>query len=480
MDPALLDFIGIVLCLCGSAFFSGSETALTSLSQPQIQKLIDEEGAEALKLWRDRPIQVLTAILIGNNIFNITASALATELAQTLLQDNSFAIPIAVGAMTFALLTFGEITPKSVAKQWAKRLSPTIMWLMQFPFLLFKPATLIFTAMTRRLMRWIGDESEEHFATQTAEEIEYLVDLGARQGSFSEDRERLLRSVFEFPDTIVREVMVPRTEMVTVSVDMDLQTIVDVLTECGHSRIPVRGDNLDDILGLFYAKDLIRLAKTGEVDEFDIEKYLREPYFVPEQKGIAELLSEFQAEHMHMAIVVDEFGGTAGLITLEDIIEEFFGDIQDEYDTEDPPRIERVDEHIHHVDARMPIDEVESFCGLELPDHPDYDSLGGFLMAQSGSVPEAGTEVPWEHVVFRVLEADPKSVQSVEIEKVREPTPTIDEVSDTDVGLGDTSSAVGAEPEADVDDNEEGTGEDQEGSDEDSEGDSSSTVQEVV
>jgi CBS domain containing-hemolysin-like protein len=477
LEPWLLDFIGILLCLCGSAFFSGSETALTSLSQPQIQKLIDEEGASALELWRDRPIQVLTAILIGNNIFNITASALATELAQTLLDDNSFAIPVAVGAMTFALLTFGEITPKSVAKQWAKKLSPTIMWLMQFPFLLFKPATLIFTAMTRRLMRWIGDETEEHFATQTAEEIEYLVDLGARQGSFSEDRERLLRSVFEFPDTIVREVMVPRTEMVTVSVDMDLQTIVDELTACGHSRIPVRGDNLDDIRGLFYAKDLINLAKINDVDEFDIEKYLRDPYFVPEQKGIAELLSEFQAEHMHMAIVVDEFGGTAGLITLEDIIEEFFGDIQDEYDTEDPPRIERIGEDTYHVDARMPVDEIESFCDLELPDHPDYDSLGGFLMAQSGSVPEAGSEVPWEHVVFRVLEADPKSVQTVEIEQVREPTPDVDEAGDTDVGLGEGSSAVVSEPDdeatdADVDASDE--------EDEDPEDDSPPTVQEVV
>ena len=438
----MIESIGIFVCLLGSAFFSGSETALTSLSQPQTQKLIEEDGATALKLWRDRPIQVLTAILIGNNLFNITASALATDLAQNILGSEApEAIPIAVGVMTFLLLTFGEITPKSLAKQWAVRLAGPIMALMRLPYLLFYPATILFTKMTRTFMTMLGDNPDEHFSYVTAEEIEYLVDLGSREGSFSEDRERLLRSVFEFPDTLVREVMVPRTDMVAISVDMDLDTIVDILGDCGHSRIPVFEENVDEILGLFYAKDLIRMAKSDNEFEFDIQEFIREPYFVPESKGIAELLSEFQAERMHMAIVVDEFGGTAGLITLEDIIEEFFGDIQDEYDSE-RPQIIQVDTHRARADARVPIDEVERFCGLELPEHPDYESLGGFLMAQAGSVPEVGHEFTWDHVVFRVLKADPKSVQTVEIETIDEPW--------EELGLEETTHPNGDEDEPEI------------------------------
>jgi len=433
----VFDAVGVALCLVGSAFFSGSETALTSLSQPEIERLIEDEGAEALTYWRDRPIEVLTAILIGNNLFNVMASALATDLAKRALNDAPQAIPIAVGVMTFLLLTFGEITPKSIAKEWSVRLSGTIMSLLRIPYWLFWPATKLFTKMTRTLMAWLGDDPDDHYSIVTAEEIEYLVDLGSREGSFSEDRERLLRSVFEFPDTLVREVMVPRTDMVAISVDMDLQTIAEILVDCGHSRIPVYENNVDEIQGLFYAKDLIRLVRSEDEISFDIQEFIREPYFVPESKGIAELLSEFQAERMHMAVVVDEFGGTAGLITLEDIIEEFFGDIQDEYDSE-RPQIVRVDEHRARADARVPIDEVEEFCGLELPEHPEYESLGGFLMAQAGTVPEVGSEIRWEHVVFRVLKADAKSVQTVELETVDDPWEKL--------GLGEQSSEA-EEPE---------------------------------
>jgi len=439
LDNVLVfDAVGVALCLVGSAFFSGSETALTSLSQPQIQKLIEDEGAEALRYWRDRPIEVLTAILIGNNLFNITSSALATRFAQNALNDAPQAIPIAVGAMTFLLLTFGEITPKSIAKQWAYRLSGTIMSVMRIPYWMFWPATKLFTKMTRRMMGFLGDDPDGHYSIVTAEEIKYLVDLGTREGSFSEDREQLLRSVFEFPDTLVREVMVPRTDMVAISVDMDLQTIAEILVDCGHSRIPVYEENVDEIQGLFYAKDLIRLVKAGDEASFDIQEFIREPYFVPESMGIAELLSKFQSKRMHLAIVVDEFGGTAGLITLEDIIEEFFGDIQDEYDSE-RPQIVRVDSHRARADARVPIDEVEEFCGLELPEHPDYESLGGFLMAEAGSVPEVGSEIDWGHIVFRVLKADAKSVQVVELESTGEE-------SWEELELGDENSEV-EEPE---------------------------------
>ncbi|MBA2662166.1 MAG: HlyC/CorC family transporter [Bradymonadaceae bacterium] len=420
MDVVIAEAIGILVCLAFSAFFSGSETALTSLSEAQAQRLIDEKGIKSLKLWIDKPISVLTSILIGNNIFNITASALATDLAGRVLGPTGageWAIPVAIGMMTFLLLTFGEITPKTVAKVKHQSLAGPIMVALRLPYLIFYPFTIFFVKLAKMLMGQFGNDFDHKGPFVTSEEIQYMIDLGSREGTFSEDRERLLRSVFEFPDTIVREIMVPRTDMEAISEDMEFEHILKILLACGHSRIPVYRGTIDNIVGLFYSKDIIGLMVTGA--EFDLSQHLRQPYFVPESKRIADLLAEFQGQRMHMAIVVDEFGGTAGLITIEDIIEEFFGDIQDEYDVE-PAQLTEIDERTVRADARVPIYEVEEYFNVELPEHPDYESLGGFLLSQSGSVPSSGDQIQWNGLIFRVIDADAKRIITVEIEKLDE------------------------------------------------------------
>lgn len=418
MDVVLAEAIGIIICLALSAFFSGSETALTSLTQAQTQRLIEEKGAKSLQLWLDQPISVLTAILIGNNIFNITASALATSMTGRLLADTgaaAWAIPLAVGVMTFLLLTFGEITPKTIARHRSQDVSGPAMFFIRLPYLLFYPFTIFFSKLSGGLMRMLGKDPDERAPYLMTEEIQYMIDVGSREGHFTEDRERLLRSVFESPDTIVREIMVPRTDMVAISEEMEFDEILKVLLQCGHSRIPVYRETIDELIGVFYAKDVIGLMVTKE--EFNIHRFLRKPYFVPESKRITDLLAEFQGQRNHMAIAVDEFGGTAGIITLEDIIEEFFGDIQDEYDIE-PSQLVELDEKTVRADARIPIYELEEYFGVELPEHPDYESLGGFLMAQSGTVPAPGDAISWNEFIFRVIEADAKRVITVEIEKL--------------------------------------------------------------
>ncbi len=421
MDTVIWESIGILICLIGSAFFSSSETALTSLSGPQTQKMVEDGASRSLKLWLDHPIKVLTAILIGNNIFNITASALATDLANRLLEGTSaadWAIPVAVGVMTFLLLTFGEITPKAIAKRMYKQLAAPMMILLQVPYALFYPFTLIFSQMTRRIMTWLGNDPSQRAPFVTAEEIEYMIDLGSREGTFSEDRERMLRSVFEFNDTMIREIMVPRTDAVFISEDMALDEIVDLLIQCGHSRLPVYEETVDNIIGIFYAKDLIKIVgHAKEAEAFDIRAFLHKPFFVPESKRIADLFAEFQRQRIHMAIVVDEFGGTDGLITLEDIVEEFFGEIQDEYDIE-PEQLIPISEDVLRADARVPIYEIEEYFDVDLPEEKDYETLGGFLMSQSGTVPESGEEILWKNLVFRVLDADEKKVISVEIARL--------------------------------------------------------------
>lgn len=420
----LAEALGIIVCLVASAFFSGSETALTSLSRAQAQKLYEQEQMTSLKLWLDKPIQVLTAILIGNNIFNITASALATDLADRLLSGtaaSNWAIPAAVGVMTFLLLTFGEITPKAIAKKMYKSWVGRSMTLLRFPIFIFRIPTLFFTAMTRVIMRALGNDPNKATPFVTAEEIEYMIDLGSREGTFTGDSERMLRSVFEFKDTIVKEIMIPRTEMISLNTTMELQEIVDVFNECGHSRIPVYEDGIDNIVGIFYAKDLLELFFRDPTAEFDINNLLRKPIFVPGSKHVSDLLNEFQGQRIHMAIVVDEFGGTDGLVTLEDIVEEFFGEIQDEYDAE-PDQLTSISETVFEANGKFPIYEIEQRFNIKLPDDDNYETLGGMLMSSCGAVPEVGYEMVWEHLTFTVLEADETHVISAKIEQhPREP-----------------------------------------------------------
>lgn len=409
-----------MLCLVGSAWFSATETALTSLSESQARKLAEEKSSLALRIWRRRPFRVLTGLLIANNLVNLTAAALATHAAASLLAgpgQSRWVIPAAVGVITFLVLTIGEVSPKTLGKRSAPKIARPLMTVFLLPYFILYPFTFAFTKMARGVVSVLGSDDEQGEPFVTAEDIEYMIDRGAREGSFSEDRERLLRSVFEFSDTLVRELMVPRTDIVSISMDMSLDEIIETLVACGHSRLPVYEGNVDEIVGLFYAKDVLAVMASGRTEKFHVRDYLRRPYFVPETKRVAELLSEFQSERMHMAIVVDEFGGTSGLITLEDIIEEIFGDIQDEYDIE-PAQMVPLNAYTVRADARVPIDDIEDYFSLSLPEHPDYESLGGFLMSQAGGVPEPGQEVLWEGLRFRVIDADPKRVITVLIEQL--------------------------------------------------------------
>ena len=377
------------LCLGLSAFFSASETALTALDPIQTQKLIDSNNfwSKALELWRNRPMMVLTCMLIGNNIVNISASALSTELAHLLLDGTEYAqtaLPLAIGCMTLLLLTFGEITPKTLARSRSRQIAGRMMWLMRIPYVIFFPLTWIFSRMTRALMALTGDTFEE--APQgprvTEEDIEYLVELGSRGGNLEDRRERILQSAFDFTTTKVREIMIPRIDMIAIDRREDFHEALDKLTASGHSRLPVFDETIDNIVGVFFAKDLLKQLKLKGADglDFDIDEYIKPAYFVPESKKISDLLSEFQKSRIHMAIVVGEFGGTSGLITLEDIIEEFFGDIQDEHDAEEDYFQILGEGHLLAV-GRCPLDEIEDELDVTFPDHPDYDSLGGFILS---------------------------------------------------------------------------------------------------
>lgn len=410
----LFDIGALFVVLVISAFLSAAETALSSLSAGRAQQMIEEEKATWLNLWVKQPAMVITSILVGKSVSTVLFVVLSLALAKELLTQpemDNWGIYIVVSVATFVLLTFSEVLPKAVAKRYFTAVASVSIRLIRIPYFLFYPVTWLYAELTQMIFKKVGGGHTP--GPFTFDEIEYMLDMN---GEEENDHTRLLRSVVEFPDTLVREVMVPRTDVVALSTEMKSPEIMRTLVECGHSRLPLYQGSLDNIVGVFYAKDLMRYhADHGTFEGFDPARFQREPYFVPESKRIAELVSEFQRQRMHIAVVVDEFGGTAGIITLEDIVEEIFGDIQDEYDVE-PTQITELGDQKLMADARVPIYEIEEYYDLELPDHPDYETLAGFILAHSGSVPSTGAIFEVHGLRFEVVEADAKKIISITIE----------------------------------------------------------------
>ena len=409
------EIAGIVISLFFSGFFSSAETALTSLSNIKLEQLIDKfpVWGKGLRSWRNNPNGVLTTILIGNTLANITASALATDLAGDIFPGRG--IPYAIGGMTFLLLITGEITPKTLARNYAESIAPSQMNVVLVFHLIFFPFSWVITLMIRGLF-WATGSKYRQGEPVTDEDVEYIVRLGRRQGTLDKDKESLLSSIFEFSDTITKEIMVPRTDMVSIPLESNYQKVVDVSLRTGFSRIPVFEETVDKIVGIFHTKNLIAAIEMKE-DESFIANRMRPVVFIPESKKISEVLRLFQKDRIHMAIVVDEFGGTEGLVTMEDIIEELLGEIQDEFDMEED-RLVEIGGGIYLADARINIGELEEKLNISFPDNRGYESLGGFLMEEAHDVPAVG----WSHssrgFSYQVTQADPQRVIKVRIEKI--------------------------------------------------------------
>ncbi len=334
MDVPLTGFLGIAGCLVCSAFFSGSETALTSLGRATTQRLLHDGGKSArpLELWAESPSAVLTTILIYNNLVNITASALATEVAHRLMSGvdapGISPVAVAVGVMTLLLLTFGEIVPKSLARTHAERIAVPLIRVIRPLHVLVTPLTATFVALARALG---ATDSKEPIVNEA--DLGWLIDLGEAEGSISDEQAKLLQSVFELDDQIASEVMVPLDRVVSVPVDTPLPQLLRVLVAAGHSRIPVHAGEPRNVIGVCYAKDVLRhLAEQGLDGQFNVRQLARPAEHVAQDKRIDELLREMQERRVHLAMVVDSTPTVIGVITLEDIIEELIGEVYDEHD----------------------------------------------------------------------------------------------------------------------------------------------------
>ncbi|PIE01486.1 MAG: hypothetical protein CSA81_11785 [Acidobacteria bacterium] len=407
----LAELIGIVACLISSAFFSGSETALTHFSDTKAMMLIEKEPKRysILNLWIQSRHRILAALLVGNNLVNILCSILAYRVSFYFFRG--YAEAISVFGLTLIILIFAEITPKSLALRYAETLVVPVMRIVWVVDKILYPVSSTLSHIPGLIS---NREDIESFASE--DEIEFHIRRGVDQNVFEEVRQgQLLKSAVDFVDTMVKEVMVPRTDVFGLDQSCPLNEAIDMVIEKGHSRIPVYKKNLDHIQGFLYAKDLLSCMRKGNQETGTASDLIRSsPVFVPETQKINQLLTDMKRQGLHMAIVVDEFGGTSGLVTMEDIIEELVGEIRDEFDLNET-MIRKKGEGHYQVDARLSIYDLEDQLDISLPDSGDYETVGGFVIAQLGRIPRPGKIINVGPVEIIVREADEKHISSLEI-----------------------------------------------------------------
>jgi len=413
------EWITIICCLFLSAFFSGSETAFVSLSRAKFQALLQarDRKRDPLNIWVHNPSGLLTSILIGNNLVNIAASAIATDIASQVFESSALAV--AVGATTFVILVFGEITPKVMARRYAER----YVLLAGYSLVLFHyiawPVTWIFSGLTHRLIRMTGGDPDQDFATVQADEIQLLVSMSAKEGGIDKYPADLIDRVIRFHGKTVKDAMVPRTQIVGLEISDDVNTVLEVANKSGHSRLPVYRENLDEMVGVFHVKDLL-IEPASAWDSYSLAQHLHPPYFIPESAQLGRIIKEFQKRRIHMAVVVDEFGGTEGIITLEDVLEELVGEIQDEFDRE-VVMMRKLEGGALEVSGRTPVEDLVSVFPHWEGETPSK-TVGGLIMEVTGRVPSPGETVHFESLKFTVLGSDERQIKRVKVESVLDDT----------------------------------------------------------
>lgn len=386
----LAELAALVLLLTLSAFFSASETAMFSANKVKIRHMAEEGNPRAILTRRlmDQPSKLISTILIGNNVVNIGATALATSLA--IKTFGSTGAGIATGGMTFFVLVFGEITPKTIAAKRAEAIALRISGLLNTLGLIMLPIIRILNFLSSGIIRLFGGTAPEN-PYITEEELRMLVNVGQEEGTIDPDEREMIDSIFEFDDTLVREVMVPRIDIIAVNANDTIDNLLNIIVDVGHSRIPVYEQTVDNIIGVIYAKDLLKPLQNCGKEYPSIEKLMRSAYYVPESKKVRDLFEELRKEKVHMAIVLDEYGGTAGLVTIEDLIEEIMGDIQDEFDREEI-HIQTISDNTLLVDARTSIYDINELLETDLPDD-EFETISGLVFHLLGKVPHEGQEL---------------------------------------------------------------------------------------
>lgn len=400
-----------------SGFFSASETALTSFRSIYLEKLEEEKQykkVELLKKWLKNPNEMLTGLLVGNNVVNILASSLATVVTMNVIGGTSTSsIAIATIGMTIIILIFGEITPKIIAKNQTIKIAKAVVTIIYYLTVILKPIIKILMFISKFIGRILGiDLKDDESLMITEDDIISFVNVGEAEGVIEEEEKEMIHSIVTFGETTAKEVMTPRTSMLAFEGNRTIDEIWDELVENGFSRIPVYEETIDNIIGVLYIKDIFEIIKNKKTD-VPIKNFVRPGYFVPETKSIIEILRDFRTMKVHIALVLDEYGGIVGLVTIEDLIEEITGEIRDEFDTEEEEFIHKLDENTYEVDGMIDIETLDKDLSIKLPVSEGYESLGGLIITELRRVAEPEDELIIDGVKLKVLEVDKKRVSKV-------------------------------------------------------------------
>jgi putative hemolysin len=422
MDAFGSSILLILLCLVLSAFFSGTETAITSLS-PLKSKHMREHGgrwAHVLDIWLDKPQRVIAAILICNNVVNIFASVYADHMASEILGTQIS--PVATTAvMTVLIVFFSEIVPKTVAKAYATVIAVPMLYVFRIFYWLFLPLTIVSDLLVSGLTGLLIRRDIKADPQITEEELEFLINVGEEEGVLEEDKHGMLSGVFELGDTVVREIMVHRIDMTALPVSSTIVEAADILRDTGLSRVPVYEDRIDNIVGIVHAKDVLFFLKKHKDDPLywdgKLQDLKRDAMFVPESKPVDQLFQELRRHRQHMAVVLDEYGGTSGLVTMEDIFEEIVGEVRDEFDNEEDVIRPTPVPNQYLVECKIHIDDFCEFFDMDATEicqgHQanEFDTLGGLILYHFGQIPKIGDSLTIKRLQIEIIEVSKRRVR---------------------------------------------------------------------
>ncbi len=413
-DSTGIQLVIVLILLMLSAFFSSAETALTTVNKVRVRTLAENGDKRAAMVASviENPGKMLSTILIGNNIVNLSASSLMTTLA--LRAFGSAAVGIATGVLTLLILVFGEITPKTMSTMYAEQISFAYAGAIHALMVILTPVIFIVNKLSRGVLFVLRVDPNKKQDPMTEDELRTIVEVSHEEGVIESEEKKMINNVFDFGDAVAKDVMVPRIDMTMVDVNASFSELMTLFQEERFTRIPVYEENTDNVIGIVNMKDFILFDHDKEKN-FSVRDYLREPLYTYEYKKTAELMLEMRKTFNNIAIVLDEYGATAGLITLEDMLEEIVGEIRDEYDQDEEDDVKKIAADEYLVNGSAKLDDLNDRLGLSL-ESEDYDSIGGLVIGRLDHLPEEGEEVDYENLHLKVEKMDKNRIEKVRIQ----------------------------------------------------------------
>lgn len=413
MDPSSWQIFSVIILVVLSAFFSSAEAAFTSVNKHRLRHLSDDGNLKADQVLKlvENPSKLISTIIVGDNTSNIVAAALIATMAMNRFGNRGLVIALAI--MIIFIIIFCEIVPRSFSSQKAESLTLRYVGVIRFFMIILTPFVIIFYSLSSALLKLFGVNIHKTHPLITEEELKTLVDVGSEEGVLEMDEKEMFFNIFEFGDLQVKDVMVQRVDIIAIDVRDSFKEVLELVKDEQFSRFPVYKEDIDDIVGILNVKDLLFLTDEEKLN-FDLSKHIREPYYTYEFKKITELFKELKYERTHMAVILDEYGGTVGIATIEDLLEEIVGEIDDEYDDDTETDIQVIKTNEYIVSGSYRIDELNDHIGTEI-ESDEFDSIGGYLIGILGTFPENNEVIESDNIKFVVEEVDKNRIKKIRL-----------------------------------------------------------------